>query len=78
MNEWRDRLTADLQVCHGKVCIKSTRIPVAVILDNLASGQSMNEILASYPSLKLEDLLASLAYAAEIARERIVHLPETA
>lgn len=71
---WQDRITVDPQVCHGKACIKGTRIMVSVVLDNLATGVSREEILASYPSLVSEDVEASIAYAAELARERVVPL----
>ena len=73
---WRDRISADPAVCHGKPCIRGTRIMVSVLLDNLASGESADAILRSYPALKIEDLQAAQWYAAELARERIVHLPE--
>ncbi|MBL8870982.1 MAG: DUF433 domain-containing protein [Planctomycetaceae bacterium] len=71
---WRDRITVDPSVCHGKACIKGTRVMVSVILDNLAAGISREEILRSYPSLANEDIEASIAYAAELARERIIPL----
>lgn len=70
--KWQDRITVDPQVCHGKACIKGTRVMVSVVLDNLADGIARDEILASYPSLKDEDIGASIAYAAELARERVV------
>jgi len=47
--KWRDRITADPSVCHGKACIKGTRIMVSVILDNLAEGVNEQEILKNYP-----------------------------
>jgi len=71
---WRERITVDPLVCHGKACIKGTRIMVSVILDNLAEGVTESEILKSYPSLKSEDIKASIAYAAELACERVVSL----
>ena len=71
---WQDRITVDPQVCHGKACIKGTRVMVSVVLDNLAAGIARDEILASYPSLTGEDIEASIAYAAELARERFVPL----
>jgi uncharacterized protein (DUF433 family) len=67
-----ERISADPQVCHGKACIKGTRIMVSVILDNLAAGVSPEEILKSYPSLCSEDIQAAIAYAAELAKERVV------
>lgn len=69
---WRERITVDPLVCHGKACIKGTRIMVSVILDNLAEGASEEEILRSYPSLNPEDIKAAIAYAAELSRERLV------
>jgi uncharacterized protein (DUF433 family) len=73
--DWRDRITVDPAVCHGQACIKGTRVMVAVVLDNLAAGLDAEEILRSYPSLKSEDILAAMAYAADLARERMVALP---
>ena len=58
---WRDRISVIPDICHGKACIKGTRIPVSVILDNLAEGLSSDEILRSYPSLKQEDIQAALS-----------------
>ena len=48
---WQDHITVDPLVCHGKACIKGTRIMVSVVLDNLAAGLSYEEIIESYPSL---------------------------
>jgi len=73
--DWQARIGADPNVCHGKVCVKGTRILVSVILDNLAGGVSSEAILRSYPSLKPEDIQAALSYAAELAKGRIVTLP---
>lgn len=64
------RIAVDPGVCHGQACIKGTRVTVSVILDNLASGESESSILKSYPSLIHEDILAAIAYAAELAKER--------
>jgi uncharacterized protein (DUF433 family) len=69
---WRERITVDPLVCHGKACIRGTRIMVSVILDNLAEGATENEILQSYPSLSTQDIKAAIAYAAELSRERLV------
>jgi len=73
--DWRDRISSDPLVCHGKAFVKGTRIVVSVILDNLAANVSLEEILKSYPSLTVEDIQAAVAYAAELARESIVPLP---
>jgi uncharacterized protein (DUF433 family) len=69
---WRDRVSTDPSVCHGQAYIRGTRIPVAVVLDNLASGFTAEAIVASYPSLRLEDVHAAIQYAAELARERLI------
>jgi uncharacterized protein (DUF433 family) len=72
---WDNYITVDPNVCHGNACIKGTRIMVSVVLDNLAAGLSIEEILSSYPSLKRESILAAISYAAELARERVVPIP---
>ena len=73
--KWSDYITVDANICHGNACIKGTRIMVSVVLDNLAAGLSIEDILRSYPSLKRESVLAAIAYAADLARERIVSMP---
>jgi uncharacterized protein (DUF433 family) len=69
--DWRTRITTDPAVCHGKACIKGTRIMASVVLDNLAAGQSPEDILRLYPTLRREDVTAAMTYAAEMARERV-------
>ena len=71
------RVTTDSGVRHGQACIRGTRIPVAMFLDNLAFGLTQEEIVASYPSLQKADVPASLGYAAEIAREVVIELDVT-
>jgi uncharacterized protein (DUF433 family) len=71
---WQDRITVDPRVCHGKACIRGTRVMVSVILDNLAANVPTEEILRSYPTLSPEDVQAAIAYAAELARERVIPL----
>ena len=61
---WQDRISSKPDVCHGKVCIAGTRIPVTVVLDNLAAGGTHDEILKSYPTLADEDIRAAINYAA--------------
>ena len=70
--DWRERITSDPNVCHGKVCIRGTRIMVSVILDNLAAGEAAEAILKSYPSLTKDDLLAAMHYAAELSKDRVI------
>ena len=73
--DWRQRITVNPDVCHGRACVVGTRVMVSVVLDNLADGESVESILKSYPSLTREDVQAVIAYAAELARERVVPLP---
>ena len=72
---WTERIAVEPNVCHGKACIRGTRVLVSVILDNLAAGLSPAEIVRSYPSIQSEDVTAAMAYAAELARERVVLTP---
>jgi uncharacterized protein (DUF433 family) len=72
--DWTKRITVDPNVCHGKACIRGTRVMASVVLDNLAAGVSEKEILKSYPALKPEDIRAAVAYAAALAKERVVAL----
>jgi len=69
MMAWQDLFTSDPKICGGQLCAAGTRVPVTVILDSLAEGSTREEILRSYPSLKLEHIDAALAYAAELAHE---------
>jgi uncharacterized protein (DUF433 family) len=70
---WRDRITLDPAVCHGKACIKGTRVMVSVVLDNLGAGETPEQIAAAY-RLAPEDIQAALLYAAELAKERFFPL----
>lgn len=71
---WLDRISVDPQVCHGKACIRGTRVMVTVILDNLAAGEPAAEIAKAY-RIAPEDVQAALMYAAELAKERVFPLP---
>ena len=73
--ELLQRISVDSRVCFGKPCIRGTRIWVSLIMDNLAEGIPDEEILAAYPQLNREDILAALAFAAEMTRERIIPIP---
>ena len=68
--DWRPHITVDPAVCHGQACIAGTRVMVFVILDNLAAGKTTQEIVAAYPSVTPEAVQASIAFAADLARER--------
>lgn len=69
------RISIDPNVCFGKPCIKGHRIWVSLILDFLADGMSVQQILEEYPGLEEADILACIAYGAEMARERYVEIP---
>jgi uncharacterized protein (DUF433 family) len=75
MDTWRERISVNAAVCHGRACIKGTRVLVSAIVDNVATGTTYEEILRSYPALTRPDIEAALAYAAELAREGTVDLP---
>jgi uncharacterized protein (DUF433 family) len=66
---WKERISMDPLVCHGKACIKGTRVIVSVILDTLKSGEGEAEVLKQYPSLTHADVLAAMGYAAWLAHE---------
>ena len=73
-----DRIVIDPNICFGKPCIKGTRIWVSLILDYLASGETAEQILEAYPQLTADDIRAALAYGAEVARERVIPVPNAA
>ena len=75
MNQLLDRIAIDPAVCGGKACIRGTRIWVSLVLDFLATGETEAQILGAYPQLESDDVRACLAYAAEVARERILPIP---
>ncbi len=72
---WQDFISVDPTVVHGQACIRGTRIPVAVVLANLADGVTADELIRSYPALTRPSIQAALAYAAELAQERVLPLP---
>ncbi len=73
--ELLNRISINPNICFGKPCIRGHRIWVSLILDFMASGMTMPEVLEEYPQLKPEDILACLAYGAEMSRERFVEIP---
>lgn len=75
MNALLSRISVNPEICFGKPCIRGTRIWVSLLLDFLAAGASMEEVLEQYPHLQREDILAAIAYGAEMSRERFVDLP---
>ncbi len=75
MDKLLQRISLDPQICGEKPCIKGTRIRVSLILDFLANGMSETDAPAEYPQLTHEDVLAAIAYGAEMTRQRVVPLP---
>jgi len=73
--ELLSRITINPNVCFGKPCIRGHRIWVSLILDYLASGVTQSELLEEYPGLEEADILACIAYGAEMSRERFVEIP---
>lgn len=78
MKDILGRIAVDPRVCFGKPCIRGTRIWVSLLLDFLAAGATVEELLEDYPQLQREDVLAAIAYGAEMSRERYVDLPGSA
>ena len=74
-HELLKRITIDPDKCFGKPCIRGHRIWVSLILDMLADGMSMEDVIENYPDLQREDILACIAYGSEMARERFVEIP---
>ena len=75
MSDWRERISVNAAICHGRACARGTRIMVSVVIDNIVAGLSRKEILQDYPALVDADIDAALAYAAELAREGTIDLP---
>lgn len=73
--ELSKRISIDPEICFGKPRIRGTRLWVALILDNLAAGIAEQELLDNYPGLTHEDVLAAIAFGAEMTRERYISLP---
>jgi uncharacterized protein (DUF433 family) len=67
-----DRITFDPKVMAGRACIRGLRIPVSVIVGQIAAGASPAQILADYPDLEAEDIQQALAYAAWLAQEEVI------
>jgi uncharacterized protein (DUF433 family) len=78
MNALLNRISVDPNICFGKPCIKGHRIWVSLILDMLAAGETIEDILYNYPQLEREDILACIAYGAAMSRENYVELDDKA
>lgn len=73
MENLLNRITISPDICHGKPSIRGLRYPVESMLELLASGMTIDEILADYPDLQKEDLLACLEYASKLAHIKSIH-----
>ena len=73
-NPLLQRISVNPNICFGKPCIRGTRIWVSFVLDFLASGMTIEEILEDYPQLQREDILACVAYGAAMSRENYVEV----
>ncbi len=73
---WQNYISSDPRICHGQACVRGTRIPVSVVLDNLAEGRSETQILRSYPTLSTASIRAALDYAAYLSKDRVIELVE--
>ncbi|MGI2906987.1 DUF433 domain-containing protein [Tolypothrix sp. VBCCA 56010] len=74
-NNLLSRISIDPNICFGKPCIKGHRIWVSMILDYLAGGVSIEELLEEYPGIEKEDILACIAYGAEMSKGYFVEIP---
>ena len=66
-----DRITFDASIMGGRACIRDMRIPVSVVVGQIAHGATVDEILADYPDLVREDIEQALQYAAWLAQEQV-------
>jgi uncharacterized protein (DUF433 family) len=66
-----ERISINPNICHGQACVRGTRIPVHLIVRMLANGDTVEDLLAEYPPLTREDIMACLDYAAELAEEQV-------
>jgi uncharacterized protein (DUF433 family) len=74
MNSLTGRITIDAEICHGKPCIRGMRYPVEAMLEYLAGGDSLEDVLREFPDLEREDLLACLEFARRTLSVRSQHL----
>jgi uncharacterized protein (DUF433 family) len=68
------RITVDPEICHGKPCVRGLRYPVETLLAYLAGGDSIEDLLAEFPDLQREDILACHEFSGQVLKARSVHL----
>lgn len=71
------RITVDPEICHGKPCIRGLRYPVESILEYLAGGDSVERVLAEFPDLERDDILACLEFSRKMLAVKSVHVALT-
>jgi uncharacterized protein (DUF433 family) len=69
---WRDRISIDPRIHHGKPCIKGTRVPASVVVGSIAAGDTVEQILEAWPQLTHDDIVAALRFAAALAAEATI------
>ncbi|MBM4095919.1 MAG: DUF433 domain-containing protein [Planctomycetes bacterium] len=72
---WREHIVSVPEIAHGKPCVSGTRVLVSVVLAELAAGESWESVCRGY-GITREDIAAVLAFASEMSRKEMVHLPE--
>jgi len=75
--KWQDRVTIDPEICHGRPCIKGTRVMVSVVLANLAEGETHEAIMRDY-HLAADDIQAAILFAADMADDQFLPIPQAA
>ncbi len=73
LSEVTNRITIDPEICHGKPTVRGLRYPVGMLLELMSSGMTFDEILADYPDLEKEDLLACIGYAAKLSQVKSIY-----
>ncbi|OGG46519.1 MAG: hypothetical protein A3F84_15885 [Candidatus Handelsmanbacteria bacterium RIFCSPLOWO2_12_FULL_64_10] len=72
MSDLLERISVDPKICHGRPCVRGTRIMVWLVVEYLANGDSIEQILEAHPDLAREDVQACLSFAARMTRERVI------
>ena len=75
--EQMEMISTDPRVMHGQAVISGTRVPVSVILDCLAGGMTVEDIIVEYPTITITGIRAAAAYGAALAREELLPIPKT-
>ena len=71
-NSWKNHISINPEICHGRACIKGTRVMISVIIDNIAEGHTLDDIVENYPTITHDDIKAAIFYASAITREKVL------